>query len=183
MAIESKFKRITDPADPRRCQAVHGNGQCIYLAEENSNFCIMHGGHGAKNTAKKEQLHKYLLAQWQARTDDFAEDNSIKSLRGEIGILRMTLEQTITQCNNPMDVVLWSDKIGGLVQKIEKVVVSCHRLETSSGRMLDRTAALQLAAQIVDIISNHIVDPAIVEGISGDIINAIAQINSSEKTE
>lgn len=181
MAIESKFKRVEDPADPRRCQTVVKNGQCPYEACEGSTYCPMHGGTSAVTAQKKIMLKKYQLAQWQARSNHFSEDGGVKSLREEIGILKMTLEQVITQCKSPMDIVLWSGKIGDLVTRIEKVVVSCNRLEASSGMLLDKAAALTLASQMVEIIATHVNDPEAIDQISNDIIQVIVQLNGTEK--
>jgi hypothetical protein len=138
----------------------------------------MHGGPSNKNATQETLLRKYRLQQWQARTGEFADDNEIKSLREEIGILRMTLENVITQCNGAMDIVLWSGKIGDLVSKIEKLVTSCDRLEGRSGMLLDKGAALTLAAQMVEIITKHVADPEAIEAISTEIATVIANLNT-----
>lgn len=182
MAIESKFKRIEREDDPNRCQAVHGKGQCIYLSTENSKYCPMHGGAAAENAHAKVMKRKYQLAQWTQRVGEFADDDQVKSLREEIGILRMTLEQVVRQCKTDTDVLLWSGKIGDLVTKIEKVVTSCNRLEVSSGMLLDKSAALNLASQVVEIIARHVTDADAVDDISNDIIQVIVGINSTEST-
>lgn len=178
---ESKHKRVDYPEDPRRCQCVFKNGQCGYIALEGSKFCAMHGGNKAQESVKKEMHRKYQLAQWNARVSEFADDDGIKSLREEIGILRMTLENVINQCSKPMDVVLWSGKIGDLVTRIEKTIVSCNRLEASSGMLLDKASALTLASQMVEIIARHVNDPEAIDQISDEIVQIIAQTNSKDQ--
>lgn len=180
MAVESKFQHV-EVDDPRRCQTVHNQGQCRHKACDGSLYCPMHGGISGQTSHKKIMFKKYQLAQWQARVGEFADDDGIKSLREEIGILRMTLENVVTQCKTPMDVVLWSGKIGDLITRIEKVVVSCNRLEASSGMLLDKSAALILASQMVEIIARHINDPDAIDQISNDIVQVIAQTNGKEE--
>jgi hypothetical protein len=48
------------------------------------------------------------------------------------------------------------------------------------GMLLDKSAALNLAGQIVEIITAHVTDANIVDQISNDIINALASLTSEE---
>lgn len=180
MAIENKFQRITDPADPDRCQAVHGQGQCLYKALEHSKFCPMHGGNKAQEAHNKKLIRQYNLAQWQGRSEHFADHDHVKSLRDEIGITRMLLENMITKCRDSDDLLLYSQKIGELVGKIERLVVSCNRLESSMGMLLDKAAALNLAGQMVEIITRHVSDEVAIDAIAGEIAFAIANLNGAE---
>lgn len=153
--IDTKFERISRPDDPRRCQNVMRTGQCQYVAVEDSTFCHMHQGR-SKFEAMKKITNAYRLAQWNERVAEFTDDDQLKSLRGEIGILRLTLEHVVIQCQTPTDLMIHSAKIGDLVSKIDKVVTSCSRLEVTSSNILDKSAALSLAASLVEIISQHV---------------------------
>src|SRR2546421_361414 len=82
------------------------------------------------------------IAKWQTRLDEFADNDKIKSLREEIGVLRILLEETMSRCHDTNELLLYSNKISELVIKIEKVVASCHRLENATGMLLDKSAAL-----------------------------------------
>lgn len=162
--------------DPRRCQANTANGQCLIQAVKDSSYCVMHGGSGQDKSNKEKMLKQYRLAQWQQRVDEFSDSSSVKGLREEIGISRMLLETVILQCKDATDLLLYSSKITDLVSKIEKLVVSCNRLESSMGMMLDKTAALHLASQIVSIISEHVTDGSVIDVIANDITLAILNI-------
>jgi hypothetical protein len=63
-----------------------------------------------------------------------------------------------------------------LVMKIEKLVVSCDKLENRMGLLLNKDSVLQLANTYVQIINNHIEDPDIIERVSLAIADATERI-------
>jgi hypothetical protein len=178
--IEAKVERIDGPADPTRCQAVHPKGQCQYKSLEGSKFCSMHGGHKAQESTAKKVQKMYHLAQWQNRVDEFSEHDEVKTLRAEIGILRLLLENTLAKCKNATDLLLYSAKVSELVGKIEKLVMSCNRLEASTGMLLDKSAALHLASQMVEIIGKYVDDVDAIDGIASEIAQVILTLNGKD---
>ncbi|MEA1999533.1 MAG: hypothetical protein U9N61_09490 [Euryarchaeota archaeon] len=101
-----------------------------------------------------------------------ADSGGIKSLREEVGILRVILEEMMNQCNDATDLLLYSQRMADLVMKIEKLVSSCDRLENRMGMLLGKDSVLQLAATYVQIINSYVSDPNIIESISVDIVKA-----------
>lgn len=195
-SIEQKMVKC-EPDDPYRCQGggTSGEGQCPFLSlaglvayekmepfdgHETVDRCPKCGGHSKKNKIERERVHAYRLQTWQERMGEFAEDERVKSLRGEIGILRLLIESVIQRCKTQADLVLYSGRISDLVTRTEKLVVSCDKLETSMGMVMDRTAALAFASQVVDIISAHVEDAKVIDAISSGIIDALGNI-SGEK--
>jgi hypothetical protein len=173
MPIENKFVRCAED-DPCRCQAMGGRGgQCSYKATEGSQYCPMHGGHFAAKQAEAKRQRLYNLAKWQDRIGEHANHDQAKSLREEIGILRILLEGVMGLCQDQNDLLMYSNKISDLATKIEKLVSSCHRLEEKTGMLLDKHAALKIATQIVDIIGAYIEDADIMETISQQIAQCI----------
>jgi len=166
--------------DPSRCQATNARGQCQFRAVEGTRYCSMHGGSAARAYQNRQEMRRYKLAKWQERVNQFADDEQIKSLTDEIGILRMTLENVLNACHEESDMLLYAPKIADLVQKIEKLVVTCHKLEASTGVLLTKTAAFSLAAQIVDIVTKHVTDPDAVAQIADEIGSAIANVKSED---
>jgi hypothetical protein len=179
MPIETKFERVEED-DPNRCQATHKQGQCAYKAMEHSKYCAMHGGNKAQEARKIQIIRQYNLAQWQSRVNDFADSDQVKTLRDEIGITRLLLENMLQRCRDQDDLLLYSSKIAELVGKIEKLVVSCNRLESSMGMLLDKAAALNLAGQIVEIIARYVEDGDAIDAIAGEIASTIANLNGAE---
>ena len=98
----------------------------------------------------------YKLEKFQARVEHFKVNPAVKSLRSEIGILRMTLENVINKCRDENDLLMASQKIGDLVMKIDRLVLSAHKLESSMGELLDKMAALNLSNQIIEIITGAV---------------------------
>lgn len=175
---DNKFERCSDD-DPNRCQSLGGAGQCPFKAVEGFKYCPRHNSSAARSDANKK-ANQYRLQVWQERVGEFAESNNVKSLRDEIGILRLLMETTLQKCTDAQDLLMYSGKIADLSMRIEKLVTSCNRLEKNMGMMLDKTAALTLAGQIVEIITRHVTDSTVVDEISNEIITAIASIGKSE---
>lgn len=182
MPVERKFEVVPDDS-PLRCQAVHFKGQCKYRRCEHSTFCPMHNGGIGDKAHAEESLNMLRLAKWQGRVGDLAEHEKVKSLREEIGVLRMMLEETINRCGDQVELIMNSGKIADLIMKIEKLVVSCHKLESNLGMLLDKQAAMQLSGEIVDIIGRYVSDEAAIGRIADDIAAALARVGSSTKKD
>jgi len=148
----------THPDDPNRCQAVNANGQCLNKAAENSKFCIVHGGNKAKEADNKKLLRNYRLSKFQARLDEKVDSDSLKSLRDEIGILRILMEETLNKCETEVDIVLAAGTIGDLAVKIEKLVSSCNKIDKQLGQYLDKNQLTQIMMEIVSIIGDYITE-------------------------
>lgn len=179
MSIDNKFVRVEDD-DPRRCQAVGKGGQCFYQACEHSQYCPRHNGHKGGEAARKQVIHSYQLAKWQSRMGEHANSDTVKSLRGEIGILRMMIETMVVQCKDDMDLLSYASPINKLIDNVNKVVTNCDRLETKMGMLLDRAAMIVIAGQIVTIIGRYVEDEDVLQSIAAEIITAISSVNGPE---
>lgn len=145
------------PDDPNRCQAtIESQGQCRNLAYPGSKYCLAHGGNKQREADGKSAVRNFHLTRWQSRIQSYSESASVKSLREEVGILRMLLEQILEKCTTDTDLVLSSNQISDLVLKIERLVTSCHALETKTGSVLDKSTLMQIATEWVTIISAFI---------------------------
>jgi len=170
---ENKIVKVTEPDDPRRCQAVAGNRQCPNQAMEGVTYCQLHGGPPALLKIEKQDGHLYRLAKYQERVLDLAQHPEAKTIRNEIGILRMVLEEIINKCSTPNDLFLYSAKINDTVTRIEKCVIACNRLETANKVLLDKQAAMQLASQIIGVIGNNITDADLLSRIGDQILELL----------
>lgn len=158
MAVESKLQRCAED-DPNRCQAVVANGQCPYLSLPNTKNCAMHGGVGQQNNNGRQAVSNYRLQQYQERVSDFANNSEIKSLREEIGIVRMTLESLLVSCKDANKLLLYSDKITNMVNQIQKLVVAAQSLEEKNNTLLGRNVVIVIADSIVTLLGQYITDP------------------------
>ena len=173
--FEAKWERVGED-DPNRCQGVTSKGQCHLKAVENSKFCPAHGGNRAFQAAKAQELRNYHLSKYKARVGELGNSEGLSSLRDEIAILRMLIEERLNQCQDTHDLMMMSGPLADLIMKVEKVVTSCNRLESKLGNLLDRSKVLQLAQVIVQIIGSHIHDENLLDVISNDILTALEDI-------
>jgi hypothetical protein len=107
--------------------------------------------------------------------------DDVKSLREEIAILRICLEQRLNKCNDAMDMILQSGAISDMVMKINTVVQSCHKLEGSMGHLLDKQAILQFAQVVIGIVGSVLKDhPEHINTIADEILATIGRIGQLE---
>jgi hypothetical protein len=177
MPIESKFKRVAAD-DPRRCQGIGGYGQCPYQALEGCTFCAMHAGPSQAIAKAEAGKRIYRLSKWQNRVGELADHEQVKGLREEIGILRVLMEEIMAVCHDSTTLLMYSNRISDLATRIEKLVNSCHRLEQSSGLLLDKSAALNIGAQIVELVSRYVANEEALDAIGQGIVDAILKTQS-----
>ncbi len=175
VVTEDKWERC-EPNDPNRCQATDATGQCRYKAKEGLKFCIRHSSFSDKMQAKKA-AEQYRLTQYQERFTDFTTNSEIKNLRGEIGILRMTLEQVLVNCKTPTELLAYTGKISDLVVKIQKLVQACQRIETQMGMMMDRDKIMIIGAKIVELVSEAVPDKEKLDELGERIVNVILEVS------
>ena len=173
--------KIDYPEDPDRCQGVYANGQCPNKAVKGGTFCKMHGGSGQLRAQEKIRKSNYQLTRWQAQVDKMTDSSEIKSIRDEIGILRMVLEEKLNALTTPTDLLMSSRTIALLVDQIQKTVVSCHKLESSMGQLLDKQAIISFATELIAIIKEELDDqPEKMEAIANKIIATAARKTTNE---
>lgn len=163
MSAKWPMIRVTEVDDPRRCQAPGDKGQCMFRAVEVdgeviSEYCAMHGGHKAASRKQRTDLANYRLTQsfFRDQLEQQPGDSEIKTLRDEIRIARVLLQTFLNKCQSDNDVLQYSHTISDLTLKIEKLVKSCHTIESSMGQLLDKTALMTFATQVVGIIGNYV---------------------------
>jgi hypothetical protein len=90
----------------------------------------------------------------------------------------MMLEERLNACSGPSDLVIASGPISDLVAKIERVVVSCHKLELSADALMDKSRLLQIADQVVKAVSAYL-PPDKLSQASSDILSAFTQLGAA----
>lgn len=180
--MEKVYERC-EPDDPLRCQGVlkAGGTQCHYKRVPGFDFCPMHTGAGIA-ADRKDRLAHYKLGKWQARVEDFKNHEELRTMRSEIGILQMTLEVIVNQCEDAHDLMINSDKINAVIARIEKLIPICAKMEENAGITLDKNAVLQLADVIAVIIGDYVSDSDAKTEVADRIISAIVQAQPSSKS-
>tara|TARA_Y100000310_G_scaffold299441_1_gene334292 strand:- start:115 stop:666 length:552 start_codon:yes stop_codon:yes gene_type:complete len=175
---DSGITKVDREDHPNRCQAVNDKGQCWNFAVEGGTFCLCHGGNKQLEAIAAKGLKNYRIGVWQARLDKLVDNPNIKSLRDEVAILRMILEEVINKCMDSKDLILKSSIISDLVVKVEKLVSSCHKMEGSMGQLLDKSAILQFAAEIIQIIGDTVTDEKQMNIISEKILESVGRMGN-----
>lgn len=176
--IDNKYVRwnpnVHSPSE--RCEGTVATGQCPFCKIQGTNYCYTHGANKKQESDNAKAIRNYRLQRWQSRVGELADNPNIKSLREEVGILRVILEEMLNQCKDSMDLLLYSHKMSDLVMKIERLVVSCDKLENRMGLLLSKDSILQLAATYVQIINNYVQNPELIELISQEMLVATDKI-------
>ena len=162
-----------------RCTVTHKDQQCPYCVVEGSKYCHRHNANHDLKKQERESLKNYRLTKWRHRISELANSPEVKSLREEIGIMRMMLEEMLEGCTDRVELLLYSSRISDLVMKVEKLVVSCDKLENRMGLLLDKQSILFLATQYIEIIHNHIEDAEVLESINEEIVRATSYIGTT----
>lgn len=68
------------------------------------------------------------------------------------------LEARLNRCNDEFDLMMDSGNISDLIGRIEKIVVSCHKIEDAMGELLDKSALNAFASNVIQIISKVLKD-------------------------
>jgi len=155
------------------CELCLTKGGACYKVVKGTTRCPRHGANSQINAQKRENAKQYRLKVWQSRLDEFTEHDAVKSLRDEIGILRIVLEEMMNKCSDRTELLMYSAKISDLTIKIEKLVMSCDRLEKNMGQMMDRPTALKFAAKMVEIVGRHVTDPDQLDSISHELLEEL----------
>ena len=136
---------------------------------------MRHGGNKQIQSQAMKGLRNYRLTKFKGSVDHHINSSGLKTLRDEIAILRVILEERLNSCSDTTELIMYSGPISELVMKIEKIVVSCNKLEQSMSMVLDKQALLQFASETVRVISEELgeVDNAemIMEKIADRIIS------------
>lgn len=147
------WTRVPYPDHPDRCEGIAKGAQCLFFKVEDSKYCKMHGGR------PKDPVEIYKLTKHRARMKELKEHSELFSLREEIGVLRITLEETLNQAaNENMGMFMHSGKITALVGQIGKLVVDAKKLESGLGRLMDQQVVLALAGHIVEAVAQVVSD-------------------------
>lgn len=150
-----EFQRIEYEGDPERCQHIGNQGQCSLKAINGTKFCKSHGGVVPARVKENNFYRTKWRAQIQAKLDD---NNDVYDLTEEIGILRLMLENLLSQCKDEFDLMLATGPISDLVLKVDRTVSSLHKLRQANGDLLDKTAILRFVSIVIDILTRHFGD-------------------------
>lgn len=163
------MKLVTDPADPRRCKFSFPHEQCWREAEYGSEFCLAHGG---KSTEQAEKKRLYHLAEVdnRQRLAELSGHDGIKTLREEIGLVRMLIEKQVNSAKGDTELMSRSGSINNLILTLSRLMKDCHTLEVNLGELLSKQTVFRLIQSMCEIVVQEL------QGIEGyeEIIDRIS---------
>ncbi len=168
----SNMVKVESEFDPQRCKASNKSSQCMNKCEEGFDYCNYHNS-GQRLLVKKEKEHQYLLTRWRAEIDHYSNNSQVKSLREEIGILRLLMQTALNRCLDADDLMIHAGRIMELTARIERVVQTCHTMEEKTQFLVDKQQIVHLAEQILLIITEFVTDPNVLANIADRIKGAI----------
>jgi hypothetical protein len=151
------IERVTDLTDPRRCKGAAPDGQCQNVSEYGSDYCPAHGGRTGLEEA--EDKRGYLLAKAEDRTRLVGMADKlepVKELRDLIALQHMLIEKRYNLINSDTDLLTACGPLNTMLTTMERLISSCHRVETNLGELLQRHAVLTLAKEMVRIVIDEL---------------------------
>jgi hypothetical protein len=159
-----------------QCTYTHPKkGQCPIDAMEGMDYCAIH----CKGDPERLQKTQYNLAKYKYRKryGDFLDSDELRSLHDEVALARMALEERLNLVQNDAEYIAACGTINTMFLTIERLVGTCHRLETSLGSLLSKPALLHIVQQIIDILLEELKDiadsEALIDRISDKILATI----------
>ena len=111
------------------------------------------------------------------RLAQLSEHEQIKSLRDEIALARMLIEERFNKVKNDSDLISAFGPINTALLTVERLVKSAHSIEQNLGALLSKPTVLALGQSISQVIVEELegVDDyeAIVDRINQRIVEAI----------
>jgi hypothetical protein len=176
------MQHVTDLADPRRCQGSSPTGQCRNVAEPGCDFCRAHQG---ADTGEEKRIYLLHKSQYRDRLTKLSSHDNLKSLREEIAIVRMLIEEKLNLVRNEADFISSFGPIQQALLTVEKLMKTFHAMEQSLGSLLSKTAIVRLGQSISSIIIDELKEvpdfEAIVDRINSRILEAIVNMQNVDE--
>ena len=170
------IRRVEWEFDPARCQAmIPTRGQCPLVQVEGSDYCPCHGGNKAAEAAEKGRMHRYRAAKYQTRLDELTDANSIKSLRDEIAVVRLLVQNHLKFTDDDAShLLLYAPVIQTLVRQVESLSVSCAIVENKLKEFMDTGNAMEMASDILYAVQKVLPDSEISQSVQSEMTEVLA---------
>jgi hypothetical protein len=117
--------------------------------------------HGVKRDLVAEQdtkLYQIHKAEYRERLAKLDEHEEAKSLRKEISLIRLLIEERFNLIQNDSDLLAACGTLNSLVLTAERLVQSAHKLEASLGTVLDKSTLYEVGDNIVTLLVKELKD-------------------------
>jgi hypothetical protein len=172
-----------------QCDYTTSVGQCANEAVAPGRFCSNHSAQASKTLINQYRIACSVLGDSPER---HASDSEMKSVKGEIAIIRSLLESRLNMIQNDAELVAAMPLLKDYALAVEKLATSCHTMDVKLSNLLSKNVLLSLAQDMIGIIDSHVrrlVDTQptskdidfIIESIGREIVEAIAATENEQK--
>ncbi|MGN6546551.1 MAG: hypothetical protein ACTHK7_15965 [Aureliella sp.] len=167
--------------DPNRCTGSIPSGQCTSRSLPGTDKCAAHGGTRASNSYQRRQ---YLIteARAQQRVNELASHEAIYSLRDEIAITRLLVQEQLDK--RDAEAMLAVPALVQLFTVLEKLIKTSSNIEVKLGNMLSKDTLMRVASQIIEIINDELKDlPDYEERVDQITMRIAAEVSASKNQD
>lgn len=163
-----------------KCEYITSKGQCENDAITNTRFCPQHSVHSTETMINQYRVACKLLGDAPTR---HSQTDALKSLKGEIALLRSLIESRLNMVQSDAELIAAMPALKDSFLAVEKLVASCHQMDTKLANLIDKQALMSLAQEIIQIIDKQMrgiarddVDINVaIEAVGQEIITTIAR--------
>lgn len=147
---------VKDPADPNRCKGNAPDGQCRNVAMDGLDYCKYHSGSLAKQEKIGQGIYNLSKARYRSRLGELKEHEQIVSLREEIALTRLLIEERFNNIKNDADLLAAYSTVNSLVLTLERLIKTSHHIEQQLGTLLSKPSVLVLGQVLVQIVGEEL---------------------------
>ncbi len=164
--------RVTDLADPRRCQGKAPDGQCQNISEHGRELCRVHGG---RSTALEEDTRLYrLMAVRDRRLASLTSNDPVYALQEALTLVRMLIEKRANLADTKPDLFRDHLIVNTLMRTIERLSKSLTVIEERLKTLKGKSELYRQGQLFVQICSEELTDyPDAIEEISSRVMRTI----------
>jgi hypothetical protein len=164
-----------------RCEFTSPTGQCSEESLEGEKYCSLHTHIDPDKHQKR--LYNLLKYKYRTRYEQIGEHEALRSLRDEVAIAKMMLEETFNAIQNDSELLASRADIAQQLATVEKLVASMIKMETSLGTLLAKPTLLKIASDIVQILLKKLQDvpnhELLIDEISAEIMKTVSNVKEN----
>jgi hypothetical protein len=164
-----------------RCEFTHPTGQCAEEALEGCRYCSLHTHIDPERHQKR--LYNLLKYKYRTRYEQIGEHEALRSLRDEVAISKMMLEETLNSIQNDSEFMASRAELAQQLATVEKLVASMLKMEVSLGTLISKPTLVKIAGEIVQILLKKLKDipdhEMLIDDISAEIIQTIGKVSEN----
>jgi hypothetical protein len=163
-----------------QCEYIRTDGQCPNDAEPSSRFCRDHGRKTTKNVINSYHIANQFAGNAALR---HSQATQVKSLYGEIAILRAMLENRFNAIDSQAEMESAAPSIRDMAVAIEKLVNSTTALDIKMSAVVDKGTLIRIAQKMIEATDQEVRALRLAAGPESEDGERVMQIPDQEVSE